>query len=1055
MRKSRKCFALLLVWCMVMQCVMTDTTRLVHAQISVKEFTQDNCLIRVEKQAEWDNGYIANVTITNTSASAINNWKIEIDAGQGKVQNVWNGSIKQKNGKITFYALDYNRTIPTGQTVSIGYEMSGQSFEELSSMCFNENTKSELQVEQYVVTYKITGQWSRGAVMEAAIRNCSDKAITDWELSCQFHGQIKDIWNAGIVSKNDDTYIIKNKGYNATIQPEQTVTFGFRAEYPDNTISCPGNEVITGSGEEKQKPECTTTENTTEEGTTQNGNTTEEAPEIDWNDTTDSDNDGLPDVYEEHRYYTDKNNRDTDGDGLTDGYEVEIGTDPAMSDTDEDDIDDGEEINKYHTNPLENDTDGDGLIDGDELILTLNPLKPDTDGNGVLDGQEYISQSVDKDNIDSELYENNDAVPSKIELKARGNINRDADIAEYKGYLVHDDPAIIGKPILMEDMELESGTIQFTLSDEYEIPEYTINGSRTNGLVICHNDNQDGDTLPLMTTYDSKTRTLTAKISQNGIYFVLDAVELFNGLGIDLESTTNQATPRKAAARSATAADSQEVSVKGKADIVFVVDTTISMDYYIVNVKYNLNAFVEELNRFNVAASFALVEFKDIRVDGKESTNIKKYGSNCWTSNINKFKKKVEKLETGGGGDIPETPIDALEKARRLKKHASAKKHIILVTDAKYKTDNSYGIKDMDEMIDLLCKDDTTVSVVSHEYMRDDYKKLYEKTGGKFAAVSRNFAEQLLEIAGGVIDETNDGYWIALKGLTPELVKLEEKPTKNGTADLDKDELLDREELISLTPKKYISTPSYLKALQKAGGVGKEIPVYEYFSHPNRKDTEHDGINDKDDNRPKVKGIYSAKEKKVVLGEMMIVSCNNNGTGHSFFVYKSYVKDTLDFRKFAKGYEYKTWKMKEPCRYFIKPQEYVSIGNAADAADGSGRQLRESKDELNDGDEAGVYYNREFAKESLKGKAIYDKNCAYKKEITEKQLKSMIKVCNKKNYYHVTANNCTKVAIAAWNKAYPDEKFSSATLPWDLKIQISKKSASFIFNIAKEVPDIR
>lgn len=158
MRKFRKCFALLLVWCMVMQCIMTDTTRLVHAQMSIKEFTQDNCLIRVEKQAEWDNGYIANVTITNTSPSAINNWKIEIDAGQGMIQNVWNGSIKQKNGKITFYALDYNRTIPIGETVSIGYEMSGQSFEELSSMLFNENTKSELQVEQYVVTYKITSQ---------------------------------------------------------------------------------------------------------------------------------------------------------------------------------------------------------------------------------------------------------------------------------------------------------------------------------------------------------------------------------------------------------------------------------------------------------------------------------------------------------------------------------------------------------------------------------------------------------------------------------------------------------------------------------------------------------------------------------------------------------------------------------------------------------------------------------------------------------------------------------------------------------------------------------
>ena len=965
----RKAIAMIVMTALLF-CPMNQTTAQAQATIT-KHFESDNAVISFQLQNQWDTGYIAEVMIQNQGEKAIQNWKLEAQI-KGSIDSIWNAT--QENQKeLTIITHDgRNSIIKAGEHITFGMKVEGADFDDISGVLLRQG-KQQAQKNNYEVEYNITQQWENHAIVDVIIHNTASEPITNWQITFPLEAEIINIWNASVTSQTEEGYAIRSQSYNTIIKPGSTVSFGMELHYCTSQFKLPSEETVTSY--ELDDVQDSDADNK------QEGDTTEELKDINWNDKTDSDNDGLPDVYEEHRYYTDKNNRDTDGDGLTDGYEVEIGTDPAMSDTDEDDIDDGEEINKYHTNPLENDTDGDGLIDGDELILTLNPLKPDTDGNGVLDGQEYISQSVDKDNIDSELYENNDAVPSKIELKARGNINRDADIAEYEGYLVHDDPAIIGKPILMEDMELESGTIQFTLSDEYEIPEYTINGSRTNGLVICHNDNQDGDTLPLETTYDSKTRTLTAKISQNGIYFVLDAVELFNGLGIDLESTTSQATPRKAAARSATAADSQEVSVKGKADIVFVVDTTISMDYYIVNVKYNLNAFVEELNRFNVAASFALVEFKDIRVDGKESTNIKKYGSNCWTSNINKFKKKVEKLETGGGGDIPETPIDALEKARRLKKHASAKKHIILVTDAKYKTDNSYGIKDMDEMIDLLCKDDTTVSVVSHEYMRDDYKKLYEKTGGKFAAVSRNFAEQLLEIAGGVIDETNDGYWIALKGLTPELVKLEEKPTKNGTADLDKDELLDREELISLTPKKYISTPSYLKALQKAGGVGKEIPVYEYFSHPNRKDTEHDGINDKDDNRSKVKGIYSAKEKKVVLGEMMIVSCNNNGTGHSFFVYKSYVKDTLDFRKFAKGYEYKTWKMKEPCRYFIKPQEYVSIGNAADAADGSGRQLRESKDELNDGDEAGVYYNREFAKESLKGKAIYDKNCAYKKKL--------------------------------------------------------------------------
>ena len=361
----------------------------------------------------------------------------------------------------------------------------------------------------------------------------------------------------------------------------------------------------------------------------------------------------------------------------------------------------------------------------------------------------------------------------------------------------------------------------------------------------------------------------------------------------------------------------------------------------------------------------------------------------------------------------------------------------------------------MDEMIDLLCKDDITVSVVSHEQRRNDYKKLYEKTGGKFAAVSLNFAEQLLGIAAGVIEDTNDGYWIALKGLIPEPVKLEEKPTKNSKADKDKDSLPDWKELISLTPKSYISTASVLGKLTKTGGAGKTIPVYEYYSHPARTDTENDGIMDKDDNRPKVKGIYSAKEKKVVVGEMTIVSCNNNGTGHSFLVYKSYVKNKLDFKKFTGGYQYKTWKEQKPCEYLIKPSEYVSMGNAAADADDNGTVLNESKDEINDGDKAGVYFNREFAKEHLQGKATYDKNWAYKREISDGQLKSIIKTFEKKNYYHVTANNCTKVAIAAWNKAYTDKKFSSATLPWDLKTQISKMSGSFIFDMAKEVPNIR
>lgn len=499
----------------------------------------------------------------------------------------------------------------------------------------------------------------------------------------------------------------------------------------------------------------------------------------------------------------------------------------------------------------------------------------------------------------------------------------------------------------------------------------------------------------------------------------------------------------------------QEATVKGKADIIFVVDTTESMDYYIANVKYNLNAFVGALNKAGISASYALVEYKDITADGKNSTKIKKNGSTCWNTNIEKLKKEIDKLSVKGGGDLPETPIDALEKARRIKTHKTAEKYIVLITDGEYKTDNSYGIESMEEMTDRLQQDGITVSVISHEYRKNDYKTLYQKTGGIFAAVDRNFKDNLLGIADNIGGEVNDGYWIALDGLTPQAVRLEEKPSRNGTADTDGDTLLDREELASLTPTKYIKVEPYLKALKIAvDGINYKIPVYEYGSKPTSKDSDSDGIKDQYDNRPRTKGIYSAKENKIVLGKMTIVSCDNNVIGHAFLVYKSYVNDTLDFRKFTGGYEYKIWKSKKPCKYKIKCSEYVAIGNAGKGLSGKS-DLDETEGEVNDGDNAGVYFNREFAKEHARGKAIYDRNYAYSREISGKQLKKIIKTCEDENYYHLYDHNCAMVAAMAWNKAYPNDKFKVHVFPAILKNEIWEKEKSFKFDMAKEVPNIR
>lgn len=117
-------------------------------------------------------------------------------------------------------------------------------------------------------------------------------------------------------------------------------------------------------------------------------------------DTTDSDDDGLIDSYENY-LGCDPKKIDTDNDRLMDGFEVNIGLDPCKTDTDgngvsdyEDDLDRDGLSNGYEAeiglNAASLDSDMDGLNDYDEVMLVkTNPLVTDTDDDGGNDFWEY------------------------------------------------------------------------------------------------------------------------------------------------------------------------------------------------------------------------------------------------------------------------------------------------------------------------------------------------------------------------------------------------------------------------------------------------------------------------------------------------------------------------------------------------------------------------------------------------------------------------------------------------------------------------------------------
>lgn len=823
-------------------------------------------------------------------------------------------------------------------------------------------------------------------------------------------------------------------------------------------------------------------------------------------DFLDSDGDGLADIYEE-MIGTDKNNPDTDDDGLTDYQEVyitdtdplkydsvtegvsdadadsdsdglsnvkeiELGTNPQKADTDNDGLSDGDEVNNYGTDPLKPDTDDDGLDDGDEIKFSTDPENPDTDGNGVKDGDECFSQEINKDCFDEDLFDDNLAIPSLSDVVAKGNASKNAEISEYNGYLKGDERVYVGKVIEIKDTNIKSGKLSFTLDKSYNLNEYTLEGHTTNGLLICYNDGNT--TTPLATNFDAENKTLSADISSDGIYFVLDVMSWLESLGLELpvdgSSYVTTEAPKKAAKarlKSNAAIADTVIAPRGQVDIVFIVDTTASMSGCINNVKNNLNAFVDDIKAAGITPNFALVEYKDIHDDGPNTTNTKPNNENHsnWFKNVEDFKNEIGNLSVSGGGDGPESAIDGLETARRLDMRSSAQKFFILVTDADYKIANNYEIKSMDEMINSLKKDKINVSVVSNTYYKNVYTSLYETTGGVFANVNVNFKDELLSISDKINEETNDGCWVFLKGLTLKHAKLDEKPTEGSKVDTDKDTLADCEELKSCEPTIDVNFSDFMRLMYgDIVGTSFNYPTakaYDCYSDPTLKDTDEDGISDYDETYGVTYeniGDYRGKDldhvtyngdplKKGlandIVGRFTIVS-NYPGfivKGHAFLIYESYINDNLDVSGFARKFNYvdnndgnkkNNWVEYTAQNYVISPNRAISIGNYASNADGnadSGGSLGSSSGDsftADEGGAGGIHLNIELRLlyNSIDGTANgdsgrkYTPNSALSKDITSEQLDILLDYCNDIEHYNFFTNNCAEIAGKAWNKVF-------------------------------------
>lgn len=299
----------------------------------------------------WDGGYNANVEIENTGEFVIHNWYIGFYCDNA-FTGVWNAEVDSyEDGLYIIKNAGWNQDIAPGQMVSFGISCN-ENFAGFPNEYEILGASVSMAEEDYAVEYQLDSSWENGFNGTVTVTNLTDVAIEDWSLSFDFERTITNIWNANIVENEDNHYIISNSGYNGSIAPGGTVSFGFGGENGAEA-DVPYNYELFSYKLYDMDEEV-----------------------IDEN--TDTDSDGIPD-YMENYFGTDVTKVDTDEDGLSDYLEVMVLiTDPLLADTDGNSVNDGDE-----------DLDGDGCSNLQELEWGTDPVKADTDSDGLTDYDEY------------------------------------------------------------------------------------------------------------------------------------------------------------------------------------------------------------------------------------------------------------------------------------------------------------------------------------------------------------------------------------------------------------------------------------------------------------------------------------------------------------------------------------------------------------------------------------------------------------------------------------------------------------------------------------------
>ena len=191
-----------------------------------------------------------------------------------------------------------------------------------------------------------------------------------------------------------------------------------------------------------------------------------------------------------------------------------------------------------------------------------------------------------------------------------------------------------------------------------------------------------------------------------------------------------------------------------KIDIVFAIDATGSMSDEINNVKTNIAAFSENLIASGLDIRFSIIEYRDI-TEGEE-TIVHTFSGSHWVTDIDSVVSILQGIDATGGGDGPETVMDALGYVADndlMRWRSDAYRFAFVLTDADYKTNNNYGYTALETLTTKLANMNVVTSVITSSSYKSTYAGLYNGTGGIYANInSTSFDQEMMNLSNSIIE---------------------------------------------------------------------------------------------------------------------------------------------------------------------------------------------------------------------------------------------------------------------------------------------------------------